>query len=322
MLMNSPIHRRTLVLFSVIAAYVLLQFLWWAYLLISKDNELQLLLGQLQALGVTSTISHARPDRTFWMVIGEGAVFVTLLLLALWLTYRTVKHELGLARQQRNFLLAASHELRTPIAGLKLHLQTMQRRSLDPGQQATMIDHALGEVDRLGALAEKILLAMRLEEVQLPLQRSNTDLSALTHELVERARGSYARKHRIELVAPPSLIASTDADAYRTILGNLLENACKYTPADTRVEVMLQQVTTSRQIILEVSDQGPGVPLEDRVHLFERFFRGGNEETRQAKGTGLGLYIVHRLTATLGGTVSFRPGLSGGAIFAVVIPER
>ncbi|MBK8615043.1 MAG: HAMP domain-containing histidine kinase [Flavobacteriales bacterium] len=320
--MTRPIHRRTLLLFSVIAAYVLLQFLWWAYLLISKDNELQALLSQLQALGVTSTISHAKPERTFWMVVGEGTVFVTLLLLALWLTYRTVRHELGLARQQRNFLLAASHELRTPIAGLKLHLQTMQRRSLDPEQQATMIDHALGEVDRLGALSEKILLAMRLEEVHLPLQRSNTDLSALSTELVERARGSYGRHHRIELSAPVSLVVPTDADAYRTILGNLLENACKYAPADTLIRVLLQQATTSRQVTLEVSDQGPGVPEEDRAHLFERFFRGGHEETRQAKGTGLGLYIVHRLAAELGGEVTFSPGPSGGAIFAVVIPER
>ncbi|MCC7501297.1 MAG: HAMP domain-containing histidine kinase [Flavobacteriales bacterium] len=319
--MNGPIHRRTLLLFSVIAAYVLLQFLWWAYLLISKDNELQALISQLQALGVSSTIDHAKPGRTFWMVSGEGTVFVTLLLLALWLTYRTVRHELGLARQQRNFLLAASHELRTPIAGLKLHLQTMQRRSLAPDQQASMIAQALGEVDRLGALSEKILLAMRLEELRLPMNRSNLDLAALTIEVAERARGTYGRQHRIELSAPTELMTQTDADAFATILGNMLENACKYAPSGTPINVSLQQAP-AQQILLEVSDQGPGVPEEDRAHLFERFFRGGNEETRQAKGTGLGLYIVHRLAAELGGKVSFRPGPSGGSIFAVVIPQR
>lgn len=319
--MNGPIHRRTLLLFSVIAAYVLLQFLWWAYLLISKDNELQALLNQLQALGVSSTIDHAEPGRTFWMVAGEGTVFVTLLLLALWLTYRTVRHELGLARQQRNFLLAASHELRTPIAGLKLHLQTMQRRNLDPDRHATMITQALGEVDRLGALSEKILLAMRLEELRLPMNRSDLDLAILTTDVVERARGGYGRQHRIELSTPTHLMAMTDADAFGTILGNLLENACKYVPVGTSINVSLRR-TASHHITLEVADQGPGVPEEDRAHLFERFFRGGNEETRQAKGTGLGLYIVHRLASELGGKVTFRPGLSGGSIFAVVIPER
>jgi signal transduction histidine kinase len=144
-------------------------------------------------------------------------------------------------------------------------------------------------------------------------------------ELVERARMQLAPKappSNCELSAPVSLVVPTDADAYRTILGNLLENACKYAPADTLIRVLLQQATTSRQVTLEVSDQGPGVPEEDRAHLFERFFRGGHEETRQAKGTGLGLYIVHRLAAELGGEVTFSPGPSGGAIFAVVIPER
>jgi two-component system, OmpR family, sensor histidine kinase CiaH len=316
---KSP-YRRTLVLFSLLAAYVVLQFLWWAYLLVSKDNELQALLGQLQALGVTSTLDHDKPERTLWMVSGEGAVFLTLLLLALWLTYRTVRHELGLARLQRNFLLAASHELRTPIAGLKLHLQTLQRRPLDDAQRQALLSTALGEVDRLGALSEKILLATRLEEVHLPMHHGAVDLAALLRALIEQARLSYGRDHAIILSAPDELTITTDAEALRAIIGNLIENACKYAPGGTQVSLEMHLRDGSAEVL--VSDEGPGVSEADRGRIFERFFRGGQEETRNTKGTGLGLYIVHRLVQELGGTVEHRPRAPHGSIFAVAIPDR
>lgn len=316
---KSP-YRRTLVLFSVLAAYVLLQFTWWGYLLVNKDNELQALLGQLEALGVSSTIDHDRPERTFWMVTGEGSVFLSLLLLALWLTYRTVRHELGLARLQRNFLLAASHELRTPIAGLKLHLQTLQRRTVDEDQRNTLMTHALGEVDRLGALAEKILLATRLEELHLPMDHVPVDVVALLHDLTEQACSSHGRDHRILLTSPQALTVVTDAEALRTVIGNLIENACKYAPTGTTVQVEAR-VTTDRLEVL-VSDEGPGVDPADRQRIFERFFRGGREETRHTKGTGLGLYIVQRLVQELGGSVEHRPRAPQGSIFAVSIPNR
>ncbi len=316
---TSP-HRRTLLIFSVLALYVLLQFLWWGYLLVNKDNELQALLGQLEALGVRSTIDHDRPERTLWMVAGEGAVFLILLLLALWLTYRTVRHELGLARLQRNFLLAASHELRTPIAGLKLHLQTLHRRPLDEHQRAMLLNSALGDVERLGMLSEKILLATRLEELRKPLDREAVDLTELITTLVEQARSGYGREHNIVIDRPQAVVLESDREALRTILGNLLENACKYAPTGSTVHIVVRQ--RQGAVDVDVCDEGPGVPPQDHERIFERFYRSGNEETRQAKGTGLGLYIVKRLSEELGATVSYRPRLPRGAIFAVAFPDR
>jgi signal transduction histidine kinase len=284
--MKGTTHRRTLWLFGVLAAYVLLQFLWWAYLLVEKDNELRALIGQLDALGVRSTLSHGDRSRTLLMVAGEGFVFVCLLLIGLWTIYRSVRHELVLARLQRNFLLAASHELRTPIAGLKLHLQTLQRRQLDAEQQRSLMTMALGDVERLGALSEKILLATRLAEARLPL----------------------------------ALPMGSDADAVRTIVGNLLENACKYAPPGTAVTITAR--SEQGGTLIEVADEGPGVPAEERERIFDRFHRGGREETRQTKGTGLGLFIVRRLADALGGSVTLRNGRPHGAIFEVALPDR
>lgn len=318
--MERSTHRRTLWLFGVLAAYVLLQFLWWAYLLVEKDNELRALIGQLDALGVRSTVGHGDRSRTLLMVAGEGFVFVTLLLIGLWTIYRSVRHELVLARLQRNFLLAASHELRTPIAALKLHLQTLERRQLDADQQRALMTMALGDVERLGALSEKILLATRLEEARLPLQREQLDLAQLLTGLVEQARGTYGRDHRIDLVAPSSLPVASDADAVRTIVGNLLENACKYAPPGTAVVISARN--DQGGTLIEVADEGPGVPAEERERIFDRFHRGGREETRQTKGTGLGLFIVRRLAEALGGSVTLRNGRPHGAIFAVALPDR
>ncbi len=318
--MSDRPHRRTLVLFLVLAIYVLLQFLWWAYLLVEKDNELRALIGRLDALGVRTTMGSGTSTRTLWMVAGEGFVFVTLLLIALWTTYRTVRHELMLARLQRNFLLATSHELRTPIAGLKLHLQTLERRTLDTERQAALLGMALGEVDRLGALSEKLLLATRLEEARLPLHREAVDLSALLHALAAQAGSTYGRAHRLQVDAPDGLQVTADADLLRTLFGNLLENACKYSPAGGLIEVVA--LRKEDRVEVEVRDEGPGVPAAERERIFDRFHRGGNEETRQAKGTGLGLYIARRIATLLGGSVVHRERRPKGSIFAVALPDR
>jgi signal transduction histidine kinase len=318
--MPRPPHGRTLVLFSVLAVYVLLQFTWWAYLLVQKDNELQTLVGQLDALGVSSTIARERPGRTLEMVTGEGFVFIALLLLALWLTYRSVRHELLLARLQHNFLLATSHELRTPIAAMKLHLQTLERHRLDEEQRSTLMAAALSDVDRLGSLSEKILLAARLEEARLPLAKESVDLTALLRALAGQATNSYGRDHRIEAMVPDGVQLNGDPEALRTIVGNLLENACKYAPAGTKVTLACTR--EQRGVLVTVSDEGPGIAPAERHRIFDRFYRGGNEEIRQAKGTGLGLFIVHRLVNELGGRVEHRPKEPHGSIFAVQLPER
>lgn len=306
-------------LFGLVGGYIVLQFLWWAWLLVSKDREVHALQTQLLAEGAIPAVPVQAPDRTLWMVVGEGGVFLLLLLLALWLIFRTVKHELGLARQQRDFLLAASHELRTPIAGLKLHLQTLQRTGLDAAQREDLTGHVRTEVDRLHALTEKILLATRLDEPHIPLDRSPVDIAAVLRSVITNASASYGHGHELLTAAPEEAPLTTDADAFRSVAVNLLENACKYAPAGTVVQVTLLHKEQAWE--LSVADAGPGVPESERVLIFRKFHRGGPEETRGTKGTGLGLYIVQRLMHRLGGRIEYRPRPEGGSIFAASFPH-
>lgn len=311
--------RTPVLLFALVALYIVLQFSWWAWLLISKDREVWRLQQQVLNDGGMPTVPVRDPGRTVWMVAGEGGVFLLLVLLALWIIFRTVRHELALARQQKDFLLAASHELRTPIAGLKLHLQTLQRSGLGEATRNELAALARVETDRLQGLTEKILLATRLDEGHIPLTLSEVDAMSILQAVCTTARGTYGQRHVVTCSAPANMDVRSDAQALRSIMENLVENACKYAPAGTHVVSVIEERADHWE--LTVADEGPGVPEQERALIFRKFQRGGNEETRHTKGTGLGLYIAQRLANALGGRVEYRERPGGGSIFAATFPR-
>lgn len=318
--MARPTSRTPVLLFGFLALYILLQSAWWMWLLLSKDRDIFALQQQLLTEGVIPHLPVRMPKHTLMMVLGEGLVFLVLVLLALWITFRTLRHELSLARQQRDFLMATSHELRTPIAALKLHLQTLQRPDLGPEQRDTLTLSARNDVERLHLLTERILLASRLEEHAVAPSLDELDLSTETSAVIEEARATYGRKHVIEARIPPSLLLRTNTTAFRSVLGNLLENACKYAPPGSTVHVEL--TTSGSTVLLHVRDAGPGIGPVDRLRIYEKFFRGGNEETRDTTGTGLGLFIVKRSMEDLGGRVEYQPVDPHGSTFTASFPSR
>ncbi|MBL7940777.1 MAG: HAMP domain-containing histidine kinase [Flavobacteriales bacterium] len=315
----SSTPRRTYLLFGALTAYILLQFTWWAVLLLRKERELARLALEVSALG-------GNPDhpmdtsRALRMIVGEGLVFLLFLLIVLFLTFRAIRRDLALARTQRNFLMAVTHELRTPIAAIKLQLQTLARSGLAPDQRETLRTQALTEADRLNTLADKVLLATSAEEGVLALDLKEVEVMAIMRSVIERASIQIAPRHTLDLSGPDRFTALTDAQALRSIADNLIENAAKYAPEGTRIGVEVVKGREGWRLI--VSDEGPGVPPSEQERIFEKFYRGGNEETRKAKGTGLGLYIVQRLTQRLGGAVYVRQGVPNGAIFAASFPDR
>lgn len=312
-------HRRNALLFGSLTVYILLQFAWWAILLVRKDRAVARLTMELNALGADAG-APVDPHRSLLMIVGEGSVFILLLMVVLFLTYRAIRRDLDLARTQRNFLLAVTHELRTPIAAVKLQLQTLARPNLDPEQRETLRVRAVNEADRLALLTDKVLLATSAEEGAMALHKQEMDLMELLRMVVERARIDVAKEHALVLSGPDVLRLESDPQMLRSIAENLLENAAKYAPAGSRIEVLVERGREGWR--LSVTDEGAGVPAEERERIFEKFYRGGQEETRKAKGTGLGLYIVQRLTQALGGTVVVRDRSPHGAIFTASFPDR
>ncbi len=303
----------------MLAGYIAAQSIWWAVLLLRRDSEIDKLRAQLGTY--TGEIgTFMAPQRRLLMVFGEAGVFLLLLLAILLIMYRAVRRELRSAGAQRNFLLAVTHELRTPIAAVKLQLQTLSRPELSPTQREALRLNAVEEADRLALLTEKVLLATTAEEGAIPLNAQALDVMELLRSVVQRAREHTAHAHHVEMNGPEALNTKSDPHALRSVVENLLENAAKYAPAGSTITVEVKAGANGWRLL--VMDEGPGVAEAERERIFERFYRVGSEETRGTKGTGLGLYIVQRLVKQLGGSVEVRARRPQGAIFAASFPHR
>ncbi len=309
-------NRRTLWLFAALGGYILAQFIWWAVLLLRRNAEVAHL-HQLLKAERGEPFTALQGTRNL-MVVSEAAVFLTILLVLLWLTYRAVRRDLAHAARQRNFILAVTHELRTPIAGAKLQVQTLRRNGLRDDQRAELLNTAEQELDRLSALTNKVLDAAQAEE-GIPQRRERIDAAALVRSTAALAGSTIAKEHPIRVSGPAVLEVQADPQALRSILENLLENAAKYAPAGTAIEVAMETGRDGWRLL--VRDEGPGVPAAERDRIFDRFYRVGQEDTRERQGTGLGLYIVKRLMQRCGGTIVVRPRHPHGSIFAASFPN-
>lgn len=193
-----------------------------------------------------------------------------------------------MARTQRNFLLAVTHELRTPIAAIKLQLQTLAREGLRPDQQATLRATAVTEADRLSLLTDKVLMATRADDDVLPLELAMVDVVGTMTGVIDRARTHIARDHHIRLIGPDLLVVNCDEQALRSIADNLVENAAKYAPPDPRSPCpwMINVINGDFWSAM----RGPGYRVLSNS-ASSRSSIGGSEETRSAKGTGLGFFV-------------------------------
>lgn len=313
--MNAPTARRTLWMFAALTIYVAAQSIWWAVLLLRRDAEIAGLRGASDLPPLPGD-----PSRRVLMVLGEAAVFLVLMLVLLVLVYRSVRRDLRVAAAQRNFLLAVTHELRSPVAAIKLQLHTLARPGLDADQREQLQRNAREEADRLALLTDKVLLATTASEATLRLRPEKLDAVQLVHGVVKRAREGYAQGHQVRVVAPDTFMVTSDPQALRSILENLVENATKYSPKGSMITVDMHGGQGTWQ--LAVTDEGTGVPPAERQRVFERFYRAGSEEVRATHGTGLGLYIAQRLAARLGGRIEIRDAATHGAIFVATFPDR
>ncbi len=256
--------------------------------------------------------------RRIWMVLGEGAVFVALLILGIRKVRSALATEMELARTQNNFLLSITHELKSPLAALKLQLQTLKTRQLDPEKQQQILDRSLKESERLHMLVEDLLLTTRIDSGNGNLNMEKLDLSEVVDILIKDHYSIHVASARVRTNFKDKCEVFADRQAVISIATNLIDNALKYTPSDTVINVSVS--CEKNMALLTVKDQGPGIPDAERDKIFERFYRAGNEETRNAKGTGLGLYIVARLAQEMNGSVTLTSHEPIGCHLTVRLP--
>ena len=255
-----------------------------------------------------------------WTMLSVGTAFITLVLVGVVVYLILVVKTVNLNRRQSNFIDSVTHELKSPIASMKLCLQTLGRRQLSEDQQAHFYRFMIEDLERLDHLINQVLDAARVETPHRDGDLEDVDLGALLQEIAQAVSMSYrVPESTVRLEVEPCRVRARPLDL-DLIFRNLIDNAVKYAGPQPRVEVTLRRAEGGR-VTVRISDNGPGIPPKSRRKVFGRFVRLGFELEREKPGTGLGLHIVRTLVGRLGGRVRVCDGEPGsGAVFEVTLP--
>ena len=257
--------------------------------------------------------------RRIVMMVSEGSFFAVLLLVLVGLLWRTFRREVELERQHRNFLSAVTHELKSPLAAMRLALETVTAGRATGDAADRFLDNALDDAGRLEDLVQKVLEATRFSEGRSVITRKDVHMSRVVEEVTEAfQRRAAAAGALLDLAIEPDIYGEVDEEAMSIVISNLLENAVKYGGDPPQIDVRLW--LRGHHALLEIGDNGNGIPAEDVDLVFDRFFRGGDEMTRNTRGTGLGLYLVQQIVDAHRGSVKIASTSEDGTVFRVTIP--
>jgi signal transduction histidine kinase len=248
---------------------------------------------------------------------------LALLIFGSYLTARTVKRELEIARLKSEFVSTVSHEFRSPLTGIRqLGEMLLRGRWKNEQRRQQYYRMIVRESDRLTRLVENLLDFSRMEEGHLQYDLEPVEPTQWLQKLVEEFQSKVADQN-MSIVAsiPQELpVLSGDREALTCAVHNLLDNAVKY--SGNSKTVWLDAEAKNGRISIQVRDRGLGIPREDQKHIFEKFFRGGGEISRQVKGAGLGLSLVKQIVTTHGGSVQFESLAGGGSTFSIHLPTQ
>ena len=250
------------------------------------------------------------------MHVGEGTVFLILVSLGVLKIYNTRKKENELARLQNNFLLSITHELKSPLASVKLQLQTLQKHNLEETVKNKLLQKALADNERLLRMIDNVLLASKADNEDNVLRLEKINLFEILSKLVEQA--FEENKSRIKIESAESVFVDADEQFLSIIFSNLIENGLKYSPINSPIEINVQSQNNHAAVL--VKDSGAGISETEKKNVFKKFYRIGNEETRSAKGTGLGLFITKNLCDLHNIQISISDNKPKGTVITLKFP--
>ena len=247
--------------------------------------------------------------------IGEGSIFFLLILAGAVFIFRSVRGQLKANQQQQNFMIAITHELKTPIAVTKLNLETLQKRKLEDSQQQRLIQNTIQEANRLNALCNNMLLASQFEAGGYSITNEEINLSELVNECVHDFSIRFPQRNLHPLI-DTDLFVQGDRLLLQMAVNNLIDNAIKYSAKDSGVTIVLNQ--QDKHFYLSVKDEGKGIAPADKKKVFDKFYRVGNDATKGAKGTGLGLYLTKRIARQHHANIIVTDNIPTGSNFTII----
>jgi len=318
------LQKKKYVLVSVVywflLSYMLAALLWW-FIALEKQNRLiaNIRLSEFKKDDISYILKVAQVEsaakRKTIQYIGEGLTFLGLIMFGAVFVFRATRRQIRLSNQQQNFMMAVTHELKTPIAVTQLNLETLQKRQLDDGTKQKLIVNTLQEANRLNTLCNNILFASQLDAGIYSKHLQEINFTDLIHGCIDDFRIRFPQRifeekinEHIYLHGEPLLL--------QLLSNNLIDNALKYAPKEQPILVLLSEI--ENHINFSVIDQGQGVPDTEKKNIFDKFYRIGNENTRQAKGTGLGLYLCKKIAQSHKANISVTDNNPQGSNFTVI----
>ena len=303
-------------IFHPVIALIAIQLVWitvvvfWIYWFVGKHLEFKAL------------AENYRPELLGrglnWPVMVEGLVMLVLILVGVYVIFVFWNRQSNLYSKQRDIMSQVTHELKSPLASIRLHLETIRLRRPSEERLDSFVGTMLADTERLNYLINNLLMAARLEQRRKPAEHRQTDISALVEDYVEQERTKLPQGGNISLEAESGVKAMVDPEEMGMVLRNLLENAVLYSPESPDISISLAR--SGSTFTISVMDRGRGIESKNQKHVFDMFYRV-QPPGDYVRGTGLGLYIVESVIKSHGGTVHVTSaGLGTGSTFTIKLP--
>ncbi|GFO59376.1 two-component sensor histidine kinase [Geomonas silvestris] len=301
---------------SPLIALIGIQLVWvgvvvfWIYWFIGRSKEFRELALRYKPELVAKGVE--------WVVLVEGLLMLLVILAGVYVIFLYWRRQAKLYLQQRTYISQLTHELKSPLASIQLHLETAKLRELPKEKLNTFLDTMLSDTERLNHLISNLLMATRIEFRQLGDKAKRIDFSRFVSEYLERKRNELPEGGRLTLEIEPGIDAVVDSEGMEMALRNLFENALLYSPVSPEIRVRLRR--SGRHCLLDFQDNGIGIGRKELDRVFEMFYRVRNPG-ENIRGTGLGLYIVKSVVDAHGGRISVASeGMGKGCTFHITLP--
>lgn len=304
-------------LFSPVKTLIAIQLVWitlvvsWIYWFVGKNHEFRELAEKYRPELLGSAFN--------WVVMTEGLVMLAVILAGVYVIFHYWNRQSRLYEKQRASISQVTHELKSPLASIQLHLETIRLRSPPRERLDAFVSTMLADTERLHYLINNLLMAARLEQRRKPTERRMTDISELLRENVERERGKLPQGGQITLESEEGVRLLVDPEELEIVLRNLFENAVLYSPGTPEITVRL--LRSGNTVRLSIQDKGRGLDRSELKKVFDRFYRV-QQSGENVRGTGLGLYIVETIVRGYGGMVAVESnGIGTGCTFTITLPK-
>ena len=310
---------RAIVICWLLLIYILAALIWWYIALNLQNNQmasnsLELLTSDDPSYLTKVEKINTDHNRLATAYKSEGLTFILVILAGAIFLRSAIIRQFRIQRQQENFMMAITHELKTPISIARLNIETLQKYQLDESKKEKILKSSLQEINRLNTLTGNILVSAQLEGGSYLFNKEELNFSGIvTEACLEYASRFPNRPWKNDLES--GLFVSGDPLLMQILVNNLIENAVKYSSPVSPVTIILKK--DGEQGVLEVKDEGTGIPKKEYKRIFQKFYRVGNEDTRTAQGTGLGLYLCRKITQDHKMKLQVSDNQPRGAIFTV-----